>query len=300
MTLKQIGRKMKPKFIKSYSDLVTSQEAIKQGFLLQALEKTGRSELYLARAIEFRKALGGVDTIEDLLKLKNFQKEVLSAAGFSDKAASHLSREDLNDSLKTVFKKIFTKGIAPAREQVVHRYLLTKGDTLGGSMRNFIGASAAIKLTESLVEALDGKKFVPEIFRNKSNKITNISWPKRHLVFDYKLKLIKKNIDVILLDTSQQPILQAFADPQSYLAFGELKGGIDPAGADEHWKTASGALARIRKGFNKPSLFFVGAAIETEMAKEIYDDLKNGNLAFAANLGYKDQVTDLANWLVGL
>ena len=31
--------------------------------------------------------------------------------------------------------------------------------------------------------------------------------------------------------------------------FGELKGGIDPAGADEHWKTGNSALVRIRKAF---------------------------------------------------
>jgi len=30
---------------------------------------------------------------------------------------------------------------------------------------------------------------------------------------------------------------------------GELKGGIDPAGADEHWKTANKALDKMRKPF---------------------------------------------------
>ena len=32
-------------------------------------------------------------------------------------------------------------------------------------------------------------------------------------------------------------------NPKHYLACGELKGGIDPAGADEHWKTAGKALS---------------------------------------------------------
>jgi hypothetical protein len=34
---------------------------------------------------------------------------------------------------------------------------------------------------------------------------------------------------------------------------GELKGGIDPAGADEHWKTARTALQRIDDAFRKIS-----------------------------------------------
>jgi hypothetical protein len=40
--------------------------------------------------------------------------------------------------------------------------------------------------------------------------------------------------------------------------------GIDPAGADEHWKTANFALERIRKSFakkKKPQTFFIGASI---------------------------------------
>ncbi|HAJ78349.1 MAG TPA: hypothetical protein DCO75_01135, partial [Fibrobacteres bacterium] len=33
--------------------------------------------------------------------------------------------------------------------------------------------------------------------------------------------------------------------------FYELKGGIDPAGADEHWKTAKTAIDRIVSAFKK-------------------------------------------------
>jgi len=65
----------------------------------------------------------------------------------------------------------------------------------------------------------------------------------------------------------------AYEATKSYIAMGELKGGIDPAGADEHWKTARAALDRIRKAFSKvevsPHNFFVGAAIAKRMAQEI-------------------------------
>lgn len=85
-------------------------------------------------------------------------------------------------------------------------------------------------------------------------------------------------------------------------ASGELKGGIDPAGADEHWKTARSALDRVREVFggNPPALFFVGAAIEWAMAREIFADLQTGRILYAANLTVPEQVADLASWLVSL
>lgn len=291
---------MKPRYIKSSQDLTTSPSAIKQGFLSQALAKSEKSEPYLKRAREFRKALLKITTVDQLIKLKDFRKEVLGAAGFSDKAVGHLSEKDREDALEIFFKKIFGNGIKSAREELVERYLLTKGDTLGGSMRNFVGASAANKLTSSVIKALRAKRIVPKTTQSNSGKITSLSWNNRYLAFDYKTKLVGKNIDVVLLDASNKLLSETFADKKNYLAFGELKGGIDPAGADEHWKTASGALTRIRKVFDSSSLFFVGAAIEIDMAKEIFFSLENGELAFAANLGSKKQLEDLAKWLVNL
>ena len=85
---------------------------------------------------------------------------------------------------------------------------------------------------------------------------------------------------------------------------GELKGGIDPSGADEHWKTANSALERIRNSFVKQNLnpltFFVGAAIEKAMAAEIYKQLIDGTLSNAANLTVEDQVISVCRWLLSL
>ena len=95
---------------------------------------------------------------------------------------------------------------------------------------------------------------------------------------------------------------ETIASPNSYIVLGELKGGIDPAGADEHWKTANSALGRIRKSFAKhsktPGTFSVGAAIENSMAKEIYDQLTKKTLSNAANLTNDTQVISLCEWLV--
>ena len=86
--------------------------------------------------------------------------------------------------------------------------------------------------------------------------------------------------------------------------FGELKGGIDPAGADEHWKTGDTAIDRIRdafteKGFNVMTSF-VGAAIASSMADEIWKMLSSGTLTNAANLTSDEQFTDYCEWLVML
>ena len=92
--------------------------------------------------------------------------------------------------------------------------------------------------------------------------------------------------------------------PNKYIALGELKGGIDPAGADEHWKTANSALERIRKAFLKencsPKTFFIGAAIEKAMAQEIYQQLEKQTLTNSANLTNENQVVSLCNWLLNI
>jgi type II restriction enzyme len=85
---------------------------------------------------------------------------------------------------------------------------------------------------------------------------------------------------------------------------GELKGGIDPAGADEHWKTARTALGRIQTVFArnelKPHTFFMGTAIAKKMAQEIWDELEAGTLENAANMTIDDQVVSISRWLCNL
>lgn len=99
-------------------------------------------------------------------------------------------------------------------------------------------------------------------------------------------------------------IREIISSPDNYIVLGELKGGFDPAGADEHWKTANSALERVRKSFAdhqmKPGTFFIGAAIEHAMAKEIYSQLSKNILSNAANLTNDFQLISICEWLVGL
>ena len=130
----------------------------------------------------------------------------------------------------------------------------------------------------------------------------------RTLIYNLTAPTVEKNIDFCLFDCSPNEIIfggkrdSAHHKPDKYLALGELKGGIDPAGADEHWKTANSALDRIRKAFSDkncfPKTFFIGAAIEAAMAKEIYQQLEDRTLSNSANLTNEAQVVSLCDWLI--
>ncbi len=130
----------------------------------------------------------------------------------------------------------------------------------------------------------------------------------RTLIYNLTVPTVKKNVDLCLFDCSPNEIIfgknkdSAHYKPEKYLALGEIKGGIDPAGADEHWKTANSALGRIRKAFSdkncNPKTFFIGAAIENAMAEEIYQQLNNNTLSNGANLTNEEQVVSLCDWLI--
>ena len=123
--------------------------------------------------------------------------------------------------------------------------------------------------------------------------------------------LVKSNIDMCLFNlspteliTKQSSSIEASVVAPHLLALGELKGGIDPASADEHWKTAQSALNRIRKAFAtidlSPHTFFVGSAIAKRMSDEIWNQLENGTLSNAANLNEDNQVASISRWLCNL
>lgn len=292
-----------PKFIKSAKDLVTPRQATVEGFLRQAMEKTRRAEPLVAAAIQFWQGLQKVPDINVGAGLKSIRPQLLAAAGFSRKSLNHLSDSEQQAALDAVLKVIHATSASDWRMDVFCRYLLTLGDALGGTMRNITGATGGARFTDAVLAALGAMVIAPTVTKASNGKVQMIAWRNRLLVLDRTPKFIGKNIDAIHLDTSHaRTVQERLEEGKDYLACGELKGGIDPAGADEHWKTASSALIRIRDACANvdPKLFFVGAAIETSMAEEIFAQLQDGRLAHAANLTVPEQLQDLAEWLVSL
>jgi Restriction endonuclease BsobI len=207
-------------------------------------------------------------------------------------------------------------------EELVYRFLLAKRDALGVSMRDLCGVLAQRKLARALISnlALSGTHFRWQDSWTRAWGDGNaaeadielylraISWKsgtkRRTAVFNLGVPLVKNNVDLCLFNCGEGDLAAACKTPSLYLALGELKGGIDPAGASEHWKIARTALQRIQTAFSKsklkPHIFFIGAAIEKKMAREIWEMLDDGTLENAANLTSDDQVASISRWLCGL
>lgn len=309
--------------LNSSDDLVTTYEATRAGFVALALEKNRKATPYVAEARALQAAASSAKTPADLLKIKGIESGLLTAAGLSDKALTHLLPEDKQEAIQGLIKNFLEPAGAKFVEELVFRFLLTRGDTLGGSMRNIGGALAQRKLTRAIISTLNIAGIGYQWQHAKSRKwldmtdddsdielsLRGLSWQNgtgnRTLIYNLTVPLVKNNVDLCLFNLLPTEVeASEYKTPETYIALGELKGGIDPAGADEHWKTARTALDRIREAFSKagvmPHTFFVGAAIEKKMSTEIWEQLESGILSNAANLTNENQVVSISQWLCSL
>ncbi len=309
--------------VRSSRDLETTYEAVRAGFVALALEKNRRATPYVAEARALKSAASHAKTPGDLVRITEIQPGLLTAAGVSDKAANHLQDADKQEAVARLIRNFLEPAGANFVEELVFRFLLTRGDTLGGSMRNVGGFMAQCKLIRSVIANLrlggqacrwlpsDATQWtaMPEDDADIELHTRGLAWKNsagsRTLLINLTVPLFRNNVDLCLLDSAPEDLSKdTYRTPASYMALGELKGGIDPAGADEHWKTAGTALTRIRDAFAKhklrPHTFFVGAAIEEKMAVEIWKMLKKGTLENAANLTDDNQIASITRWLCSL
>lgn len=314
--------------LSSSSSLVTSYEATRSGFVALALEKNRRATPFVSEARALKVAASKAKKPQQLLDIKSISASLLTAAGVSEKATNHLNDEDKVEAIQVLIDNFLEPAGDDFVEELIYRFLLTRGDKLGGIMRNLGGVLGERKFTRALISALSVSGIKYRWLHSKSKKwihssnddtdielqLKGLSWDlneqHRTLIFNLTVPLIKKNVDLCLFDCRPEEIIKdknkssAFYKPERYIALGELKGGIDPAGADEHWKTANSALERIREAFSakklKPSTFFIGAAIEKSMSDEIIKQLESGKMTNAANLTNADQVASICDWIVRL
>ncbi len=307
----------------SSKDLETTYEAVRAGFVALALEKNRRATPFVAQARALKAAASQAKKPLDLLGVADIQAALIVASGVSDKAAYHLQDSDKREAILGLIRNFLEAAGANFVEELVFRFLLTRGDTLGGSMRNVGGFMAQCKLTRSVIAHLTnaGKPFqwlrsdftewspAPQEGAGIETHLRGLAWDAggslRTLLYNLTVPFFRNNVDLCLFGCSPQEISKkTYGSAPSYIALGELKGGIDPAGADEHWKTAQTALHRIRDAFAKqglkPKTFFVGAAIETKMASEIWTMLRAGELDNAANLTDETQIAGITSWLCSL
>lgn len=306
----------------SSKSLVTTYEETRAGFVALALEKNRRATPFIEEARALKAAASKISTPASLVNIAGIQAALLTAAGVSNKAAGHMEPQDQEEAIQGLIKQFLEPAGSDFVEELVFRFLLTRGDALGGSMRNVGGAMAQRKLTRAIIATLSVAGISYDWLSTKSNTwihgtgddpdieldATGLSWSNgrknRTVRYNLTVPFLKKNVDLCLFNCRYQELSVSYKNPAFYVALGELKGGIDPAGADEHWKTARTSLSRIRLAFashgHSPYLFFVGAAIENSMAEEIWLQLEDGTLSNAANLTDANQVASLCRWLCNL
>ena len=311
--------------IKSADDLVTSREETRAGFIAMALEKNYIAVPYIEEAKALKALASQVKKPKDLLKVKDLRVGLLTASGLSDKSLNYLTEDDRTLAIKGLIENYLEPAGKSFIDELVYRYLLTKGDALGGKARNLAGSLGEKKFLRSLISFFNIAGIEYKWKDNDTNtwldkptddtdiekRIKAIYWKReidRLLILNINVPLVNNKVDLSILQaqpndlkTGKKSIIH---QPDKYIALGELKGGIDPAGADEHWKTANSALNRIRTSFDKkrlkPQTFFIGAAIENAMAIEIFKQLQTGTMNNAANLTDDQQLTKICDWIINL
>lgn len=321
-----IEEKVNTAHLSTFEDLITTRDEVRAGFIKFALEKNRRSSPYIDQAKSLKAIALTAKKASDLKRITEIRGSLLTASGLSDKALVHLTENDMDKAIDELIENFLNPAGENFVDELVFRYLLIQGDALGGSMRNIVGAIAMQRMTRALLAALNNANIRFQWLDGRSKKkewldgtkddytidsnLKAITWTNkgknRLFMYNMGVPFIKNNIDMILLNAKPEE-LQAgiISKPERFVMLGELKGGIDPAGADEHWKTANSALERIRRAFKKktkkvPKILFVAAAIENKMAMEIWTQLRSKKINNAANLTHDTQIAHVCNWIINL
>lgn len=163
------------KSIKSSQDLVTKKEDTIKGFKKQAEEKLKITNQYIDAAKKFEKILNeckSFEEIKELIKDNNIKPYLISALGFSEKSSSHI-KEEIDSILAGILDDLFLDdNIGKLKEKLIAQFLLIKGDSMGGTIRNLTGNQAGQELAKLIQKKLDEKKIKYEIVIDK--KIQNV------------------------------------------------------------------------------------------------------------------------------
>ena len=114
------------KFITSASDLVTTHEATRAGFLSIALEKNRVSDPYVKIALCFKTRVTGVKSPDDLLKMPAVRPFLISASGLSDKSLNYLNEDDRTEAIKELIDKFLKPAGSHFIDEVIFRYDYTR------------------------------------------------------------------------------------------------------------------------------------------------------------------------------
>jgi hypothetical protein len=219
---------------------------------------------------------------------------------------------------------IETGAAGVTRNRHIQMVMANLGDSLGGSSRNEVGRVAMAHVMRRLIKHLHRRGWLDRIVYTLRESLVPGTGRGQDIVLDiepqvdigekldeieakyvkYKEVHLSNGVELLVdkqitwYDSSGKkynPTADLHSDrgesvDETEMIWGaEVKGGADPAGSDEHWKTASRALARIledalESGHEKPPLSFIGTTIVKKVAVEIKAWMERGDLVSAYNL----------------
>ena len=200
------------------NDLITRPEEIRSGFVALALERNRQATPFVEQARSLKAFASQAKTPSDLLKIEKIQTALLTAAGLSNKALVYTDEVNKTAAIKQLIEEYLEPAGTEFVEELVYRFLLTRGDSLGGTMRNIGGKLGERKVNRAIVSALMLTKTTYQ-WLNRISKtwimgkdgevdiefsLKALSWERngktRTLIYNRTVPLVKKNVDICLLD----------------------------------------------------------------------------------------------------
>lgn len=201
--------------LKSYKSLLTPYEETRAGFISLALEKNRKATPFVEEAKALKAFASRAKTPQELLRINEIQNSLLTAAGISEKAKNHLQKSDKQEAIQRLIENFLAPSGKSFIDELVYRFLLIQGDSLGGSMRNLAGALGEWRFTRIFIstcsisgvnfEYLDSKrkhwmppKSEPEI----EKRVKGLRWishgNERTLIYNLTVPTVQKNVDLCL------------------------------------------------------------------------------------------------------
>lgn len=172
--------------IKKAEDLVTSREQTRAGFVEAALEKNRKCMPYIEEAKTLKILASKASCPQQLLKMPDIRKSLLTAAGLSDKSLKYFSEKDKNSAIEKMIEEFLVPAGDCFVEELVYRFLIIKGDSLGGQMRNLVGLIAETKLKRKILSLLSMYQIEYSVLFKKDKKIhwSSVAYEEAYLKAD--------------------------------------------------------------------------------------------------------------------
>ena len=200
--------------LKSFADLVTPYEETRAGFISLALEKNKIATPFVQEAKALRVFASRAETPKQLLQISEIQESLLTAAGLSDKAKNHLQKMDKQEAINGFIENFLEPSGKSFVDELVYRFLLTRGDSLGGSMRNLGGKLGEWRFTRCLIStfSITGVDFEYLNSKNKQwmppnseleieKQLKGLRWARRGnertLIYNLTVPTVQKNVDPV-------------------------------------------------------------------------------------------------------